>query len=145
MPRMQYFDLQIAVVVFTKQLANIQPKSKMLGMVAFLCVIWTGGFLQTVFVKPLSIIDTESSRPLSRKAKEIVTAVRAYRTALEIRLLLTCETKAPSRDNCETGMSFCKINSFPFFAHTILRCHTKKMPLSASLSTCTPAAHLPCA
>ena len=55
-PGCSIFDLQIAVVVFTKQLANIQPQSKMLGMVAFLCVIWTGGFLQTVFVKPLSII-----------------------------------------------------------------------------------------
>ena len=28
----------------------------MLGMVVFLCVIWAGGFLQTGFVKPLSII-----------------------------------------------------------------------------------------
>ena len=55
-PGCSIFDLQIAVVVYTKQLANIQPKSKVLGMVAFLCVIWTGGFLQTVFVKPLSII-----------------------------------------------------------------------------------------
>lgn len=55
-PECSIFDLQIAVVVFTKQLANIQPQSKMLGMVAFLCVIWTGGFLQTAFVKTLPIV-----------------------------------------------------------------------------------------
>ena len=55
-PGCSIFDLQIAVVVFTKQLANVQPQSKMLGMVAFLCVIWTGGFLQTAFVKTLPIV-----------------------------------------------------------------------------------------
>ena len=55
-PGPRIFDLQIAVVVFTKQLADIQPKSKMLGMVAFFCVIWTGGFLQAVFVKALPIV-----------------------------------------------------------------------------------------
>ncbi len=118
-PGCSIFDLQIAVVVFTKQLANIQPKSKVLGMVAFLCVIWTGGFLQTVFVKPLSIIRYGKQQTIVTQGKRDCYAVRAYRTALEIRLLLTCETKAPSRDNCETDMSFCKINSFPFFAHTI--------------------------
>ena len=50
------FDPQIAVVVFTKQLANIQTESEMLGMVAFLCVIWAGSLLQTAFVKSLPIV-----------------------------------------------------------------------------------------
>ncbi len=84
--------------------------------------------LQTVLSNPFPSSDTESSKPLSCKAKDIVTVVLAYRTALEIKLLLTCETKAPSRDNCETGISFCKINSFRFRTYDFCaviqrRCH----------------------
>ena len=69
--------------------------------------------------KPFPSSDTESSKPLSCKAKDIVTKVRAYRTALEIKLLHTCEINALSRDSCKIGMLFCKINSFPFFVQMI--------------------------
>ena len=55
-PSPRIFDLQVTVVVFTKQFANIQSKSKMLGMIAFLCVIWIGGFLQTTFIKAFSVV-----------------------------------------------------------------------------------------
>ena len=50
------------------------------------------------------VLDTESNKPLSCKAKDIVTVVWAYRTALASRLLLTCETNALSRGNCELGI-----------------------------------------
>ena len=119
MPRMQYFrssnsrcGVHKAACKYTAQVQSARN-----GCFPLCNMDWW--LLQTVFVKPLSIIRYGKQQTIVTQGKEIVTAVRAYRTALEIRLLLTCETKAPSRDNCETGMSFCKINSFPFFAHTI--------------------------
>ena len=76
-------------------------------------------FCRLSLSKPFPSSDTESSKPLSCKVKDIVTKVRAYRTALEIKLLHTCEINALSRDSCKTDMSFCKINSFPFFVQMI--------------------------
>ena len=76
-------------------------------------------FCRLSLSKPVPSSDTESSKPLSCKVKDIVTKVRAYRTALEIKLLHTCEINALSRDSCKTDMSFCKINSFPFFVQMI--------------------------
>ena len=76
-------------------------------------------FCRLSLSKPFPSSDTESSKPLSCKVKDIVTKVRAYRTALEIKLLHTCEINALSRESCKTDMSFCKINSFPFFVQMI--------------------------
>ena len=46
-------------------------------------------------------------------------SIQNQKIFLEIKLLHTCEINALSRDSCKTDMSFCKINSFPFFVQMI--------------------------
>ena len=131
MPRLQYFrssnsrcGVHKAACKYTAQVPNARN-----GCFPLCNMDWW--LFTDPFVKPFPSSDTESSRPLSRRAKEIVTAVRAYRTALEIRLLLTCETRPHQGITAKQVYHFVKSILFRFSHIRFLRCHTKKMPLSA--------------